>query len=508
MAARFVAPSGKSTEVRGFATPTGSEVRFLPREAGTWRYLFAAGDGANAQEGSFQVAPGTPPTMVTVDPRDPHSFALSDGTRFHPLGENRFNVYDTHWNWNELSSAAYIERMARAGMNTLRIFIFTDCEREEPLPSGPQPGCLEPKFGEFDEAAAERYDAIFEAAEKHGVRVILTLYAVGFTPEETWKSWEDNPYNEANGGPAKSPEDFFENGESIRGAEKRLRYVLARWGASPAFFGIDLLNEPEWDGEIGEATWLPWAEHLARIWHAEDPYGHPVTVGSVGLHWNIEGDEHAWYGHEQNDFVQWHLYGKEIYDSHDLAKEMTRKIRETWRHGKPTLIGEFGYGGEDRSTFDHTHVGIWTATFAGAGALSHSAPPFTLDSDTPMTDERAEHFRVLSGFLARFDPKTPLTPLEDRPAAPQGSHAWVMKSGGDRALWVMGPKKGYGTPVEGARVVLQDVAPGAYQIEWFDDVTGAALQTQAATVGENRELLAAPPPFTRHVAARVSPAQG
>ena len=38
------------------------------------------------------------------------------------------------------------------------------------------------------------------------------------------------------------------------------------------------------------------------------------------------------------------------------------------------LVGEVAYGGEDQQTFDHTHAGIWSATFSGAGVLAHSAP--------------------------------------------------------------------------------------------------------------------------------------
>jgi len=35
-------------------------------------------------------------------------------------------------------------------------------------------------------------------------------------------------------------------------AFERIRYVVDRWGHSQNLLAIDLLNEPEWDGEIGE----------------------------------------------------------------------------------------------------------------------------------------------------------------------------------------------------------------------------------------------------------------
>jgi hypothetical protein len=223
----------------------------------------------------------------------------------------------------------------------------------------------------------------------------------------------------------------------------------------------------------------------------------------VGLHWNVDGDERPWYGSPQDDIVEWHLYGKETYDVHALAAEVTRKVRETWGYGKPVLLGEFGYGGD--KDFDHTHVGLWSMTFSGGGVLAHSAPAFTEDSDVMMTPERARHFQVLRQFLDAVDPpgsRPPLEPQADPSVDVPGARAWLLGRPGTYALWVMGPKQGYGKPVEGARVVLPGVAPGRYRVRWYDDVTGALLRTEEAEARAG--ALALPvPAFTRHVAATV-----
>ncbi|WP_223643352.1 cellulase family glycosylhydrolase [Corallococcus sp. EGB] len=492
--ARLVAPSGREIEVGGFpVTGGGFRVRFTPQEVGEYRYRVQAGTREVAS-GRFLSRPSPRRGFVRRSTVSTHHLAWEDGTTFLPLGENRFNVYDPTWNYGRLSATDYIAGMAARGMNTLRVFIFTDCEQEEPVP-GAQPGCLEPRPGVFDPEAAARYDAILDAAERHGLQVILTLFAVGFTPGETWKSWEDNPYSTARGGPSATPRDFFARPEL---AERRLRYVLARFGASPALLAVDLLNEPEWDGNIGEATWMPWAERLAATWHAEDPYGHLVSVGSVGLHWNVEGDERPWYASPQDDLLQWHLYGKEFYEVHALAAELTRKVAETWGYDKPILLGEFGYGGDDRRTYDHTHVGIWVTTFCGAGVLAHSAPPFTEDSDLPMTPERGHHFRVLADYLARLSPGPPLLPREPPAVSPAGTRAWAMGRPGLLALWVMGAKEGYGEPVSGAQVRLR-LAPGEYRVTWWNDVTGAVVsREQRLVVGPEVSLPV--PPFVRHAA--------
>jgi hypothetical protein len=496
--ARFTAPSGKEVDVGGFAVAGGGfRVRFTPRETGEYRYVVRADGGSGPREvsaGAFRVRPGPGRGFVRRGSASAHQLAWEDGTTFLPLGENRFNLYDPTWNYNQLPAPEYVAYMASNGMNTLRIFIFTDCEREEPTP-GPQPGCLETQAGRFDPEVAAQYDAILEAAERHGIYVILTLFAVGFTPGETWKSWEDNPHSTVRGGAADSPQDFFERPEL---AERKLRYVLDRYGYSPHLLAIDLLNEPEWDGKNGEETWMAWAEALAAKWHAADPYGHLVTVGSVGLHWNEDGDERPWYAHPQNDLLQWHLYGKEYYEVHALAAEFTRKVAESWGYDKPVLCGEFGYGGDDPKTFDHTHVGIWSATFSGAGVLAHSAPPFTPDSDVLMTPERGRHFRVLSDFLSRLSLAPALSPQPAPPALPEGTRAWALGRPGYWALWVMGAKKGYGSPVEGATVRMA-VASGRYRVTWWNDVTGEPLHSEELTARQE-ELLLRLPSFVRHVA--------
>src|SRR5690606_17222027 len=119
-------------------------------------------------------------------------------------------------------------------------------------------------------------------------------------------------------------------------------------------------------------------------------------------------------------------YGREFYDPHALGLEMARKVEETWHYGKPVLCGEFGYGGEAKPAYDHTHVGIWSLLLSGAGALAHSAPPFEIDSDEPMTPERAAHFAVLSRFLSTFPPKEPLEPVSDVEVSVAGARVFSL----------------------------------------------------------------------------------
>jgi hypothetical protein len=472
--------------------------------------VVTADGGAGAHEvahGSFSaVVDQEARGPVRVDPASPQRFIRDDGSAFFVLGENRINVYDPTWNYRNMGTDAYIAAMARHGMTTLRIFTFADAESEQ-VPGGAQPGALEPAIGRFDPHVAQQLDEVMNAAERHDVQVIFTVYAIGFTGgAETWRSWNDNPYSTTRGGPVKEPIEFFTSPAVRSHHLRKVQYVLDRWGYSTHLLAIDLLNEPEWDGEIPETVWVPWAQWLAKETRARDPYGHLVTAGPVGLKWNIEGDERPWYATPDNAMVQWHLYGKEFYEPHALAAEMTRKVEETWSFGKPVFCGEFAYGGEDKTTYDHTHAGIWSAIMSGGGALAHTAPPFEIDSDEPMTDERGHHFRVLADFLHTFDRAPALSPASDVGVSLEGARAWSLRSadGRHRALWLLAGLERYEAAHDDVKLTIP-LPAGKYGVQWWNDVTGEHGQPVTLDVTEGAPTKLAVPGFTRHVAAAITP---
>lgn len=488
-AVRFTGPDGKTLTVPAFPTHGEWHVRFAARRTGRWRW---AGGG---RAGQFTVISGPGHGDVVRDPRVAHQLILADGTPFLPLGENRFNVYDPTWNYRQQSIEQYLAAMAAAGENTLRIFVICDCE-DESRHDKVQLGCLETAPGRFDDEAALRYDRIINAAERDGIYVIFGVWAIGFSLEgDEWKGWVDNPYR------ALGTRDQFFIDESIRRvAATKLRYIAARWGWSTHLLAVDLLNEPEWDGRIPESVWIPWAEKMAHSWRAVDPYGHLVTAGPVGLQYNLGGDERPFYAFPGNDIVQWHLYGKEFYEPHALATEMSRKVEEVWPFGKPVLVGEFAYGGEDKETYDHTHVGIWSATFSGAGVLMHSAPPFNLDSDEPMTPARAHHVRVLAEFLASL-PKTALTP--SKVEVDHGVRGWALRGRDVVAVWLLGPRDGYGQPVRDVHLTIDGLS-GRWQVRFVDDVTGRVLGEEKLEASTDLTTTLDVVPFVRHLAVRLS----
>jgi hypothetical protein len=330
----------------------------------------------------------------------------------------------------------------------------------------------------------------------------MVPWAIGFSPEpETWKSWEDNPYAKQQGGPADGRFDFFDNPEVREQSFERIEYIVDRWGYSPNLLAIDLLNEPEWDGEIAETAWTPWAQEMAARLEKVDPYDHLVTLGPVGLHWNVEGDETTWWADPKNDLVQWHRYGPEIYNVHNLAAELTMRVEQTRQYNKPIFCGEFAYGGEGKP-YDHTQVGLWSLTMSGAGAVAHSAPPFNVDSDHLMTPQRARHFEVLDRFIEPLLDHAPLEADEVVSLSNDDAKMWTLRSDEAVALWLMDGRNGYGKSVDDMTVDVE-LPDGHWQVEWVDDTTGHVVETTTVeSVGESVTLDV--PTFDRHIAARLS----
>jgi len=498
--AEVIAPSGARSRISGFPLEHGFAVRYRPREPGEYRYRVLADWGRGSRqvrEGEFRAEDRGAPGQVEV--RD-GALVLEDGRPFRALGESRFDLRDPRWS-DELAPETHVARMARYGMNTLRISVLAGCGRAG---APDRPGCLEPEPGRFDPIAARRYDAIFAAADRHGLKVILTLFASGFARGDPGQAREENAREAERGSPA-APEGFFTDPAAREAARRRLRYAMARWSASPALLAVDLLGEPGRGGAIPEPLWIAWAEDLAHTWKAEDPYAHPVTAGPVDLDRSAAADI-AWWASPRCDVVQWHRSGEEPHDVHALARALVDTIRDTARLGKPVLVGEPAPGGEPGPVYDRTHVGIWAVSFAGAGVVARAAPPPARGADAPTPPERGRRFQVLADLLARAERRGPLQPADDPPTSPPGLRALLLAGAEVAALWLHGPALGYGEVVKGAQVTVRGLAPGRWRVEWIDDVTGERVATEERIL--DGEAVLSVPPFVWHVAAMLEKVEG
>lgn len=128
-------------------------------------------------------------------------------------------------------------------------------------------GKIEKTFGWYDLAEAWKLERALDNARANGIFVLLSLN--GADDMDLQKGWKTNIYNAANGGPCAAPEDFWTNLQARLQYKKKLRYIIARFNANPAFAGIQLfhgIEAPDY-----------WLEEMSNEVFALHPYGVIVT---------------------------------------------------------------------------------------------------------------------------------------------------------------------------------------------------------------------------------------
>lgn len=186
-------------------------------------------------------------------------------------------------------------------------------------------------------------------------------------------NWSKNPYNIKNGGMAATPTDFFTNIQAKTRFKDRLRYMIARWGYSPAIGAWELMNEvdnaaydkyKDVDGKtdkdvvvIPHESITGWHSEMAAYLKANDPYRHIVTT-SIS-HRQIKG----LFEIADIDINQQHIYRRT--DSIPITILEKEQIFD-----KPLVIGEFGFRWEngDPKYWDdyyfHFKKGLWYGLFS------------------------------------------------------------------------------------------------------------------------------------------------
>lgn len=235
------------------------EIRWTPTQSGEYQWAIIANSNHRETQinGRSLCTPQNRTGFVRVSREDSQYFEFSDGSYFYPLGHVIRSPSDTRWRDNEPENAvihqAYLdqrtfaydkwfEKMAAHHENFCAIWMAPWWLGLEWSPTLPGYEGL----GRYNQIHAAQLDRILESAERHGIYVLLFVTNHGQLSSVTDSEWEASPYRESNGGLVKNPSDFFVDEECQRLQRNRLRYVLARWGYSPALFGISLSTETDW----------------------------------------------------------------------------------------------------------------------------------------------------------------------------------------------------------------------------------------------------------------------
>lgn len=374
--ATFTPPSGPSLTVPAFwyqafsrarvkgaevLTPVGApewRIRFTPTEAGNYRLSLtiqtndaAAGKPVVLRFNVPAAAPSGRHGYVRIAP-DQRYFETSDGRPLHLLGEN-VCWSDEHGTFDY---DAWFGGMRDAGENFARLWLAPWFLGLEHLPG---------RLNHYDLPGAWQLDYIFEQAEQDGIYLLLSFDHHGMFQVDNpgWGGsnnfWKTNAYNELNGGPCAAPNDFFTNDKARSLYQKRLRYLVGRYGYSPNLLAWQFFNEIDnVYGPLKSDDVAAWHRQMGQWLQANDPCHHLVTTSLTG------GSERPEiWSLPELDFAVYHSY----FDP--APGKVAATVAQTFfeRYHKPAMIGEFGIDARSWNIAADPHLrGFRQALWGGA----------------------------------------------------------------------------------------------------------------------------------------------
>lgn len=215
---------------------------------------------------------------------------------------------------------------------------------------------------------AWQLDYVFDLAQRDGIYLLLCLDYHGMfqTQPDMWGAnnlWTNNPYCSLQGGPCATPNDFFTNATARKIYEKRLRYLIGRYGACPNLLAWEFFNEIDnVYSVLKPADVAAWHADLGAWLHAQDPFGHMVTTSLTG-----SSDRAEIWNLPQLDFTSYHSYG----EANPAVRLDTVAQSFLTRYKKPVMIGEYGVNAAGWSRPQDPYLRGWRQSLWG-GALSGS----------------------------------------------------------------------------------------------------------------------------------------
>ena len=382
--AEITAPSGITLSVPAFYTrdferyldsgierfkPIGSPywaIRFTPVEAGAYRFFIKVKDSSGifqTNEMSFESISSNNKGFVRVNKDNPLYFSFDNGEPYIPIG---FNIA---WASDDTGSFYYdhfLQRLYEAGGNYVRIWMSHYYQGQTVEWSASHPSGIYHGLGVYSLEAASRIDRIIEKAESLGIYIqLVLLYHTAFETS-VWSSWDENPYNIKNGGMLHSSIEFFSNPEANKFFDKRLRYIIARWGYSTHILSWEIFNEV--DGIIGYYE----NRDIVKKWHIDkiqkirkwDVHNHLITTSFTSPYF-LNGNQ--FWEMEGLDYTQYHAYLAPIFG---ISYQIVKSAESLKKFKKPTFAGEFGiYWLPDLNAYDpegiNIHNGIWASLLSG-----------------------------------------------------------------------------------------------------------------------------------------------
>jgi hypothetical protein len=493
----------------------GWRVRFSSPEAGKHKVTVdwkIAGETGRSEAVEVRIGSGTKPGFIRRSRRNGDYLEHDSGKWFFPIGLNlcMYEKREGTYYFERL-----LEKLAANGGNYVRLWQEYYVPQDLSIVAGPGDGSfagfpLETQatgLGRYDLASAWRLDEVAAECERRNVFFQLTFEMTVWWQTRMKHRWGRNPYNAANGGPCRTPAEYFTNERARELVKRRLRYSVARWGWTANLAAWELWNEVDNNEGFDPAANEAWHREMASYIKSIDPWVHLVTTS-----WR----DPRMFAVPEIDVVQAHSYWEGQYDAAEYSMQDTDYLMR--KFGKPFFFGEQGVedpAGMAKLDSDgrHFHDALWATTLSGAAGTGL----YWWWHNYVDTLGLYRYYRPLARFLEGED--LPARTWEragtSRPNLPVSLRVYGLTASDRALLWIHDPlafriikgKVERGSSQTDASVNVTGLEDGDYSIEWWDTGTGEVMREDSGRVkssdhfGYGLELK--PPPFWGSIAAKV-----
>ena len=492
----FIGPNGDTMNVAGFWDGEASwKIRFTPSSEGTWTYRIAVTDsrGQSLQSGGeFSVqSSDSHGWIIPGDSFDRsysgHYLVHHDGTPFYGVGHcDALNILIDGFDIEE--GVGLFDDMEAAGENYVVWW---------PMYANSIFGS---RYDDYSIGNMTVIDAIVKDAEKEGIFLVFTIWDHPNLRDDT-HAWPDGNWNRNGFSRLGDINSFFVSEEAWAWQENLYRYIIARWGYSPAIGMWQTVSEINGTNAYDQTD--PWHQKVNDYFVAHDPYRHPTTAsGSGEVDWST--------GHTVMDAPQVHLYdwkNGDVIAAAQISAEWTSRMWD--RVESPNWIGEFGVTGNSQYP-ELFHHAIWAALASGA-----SMTPAEWNSGGAwgrLTTEMKADLSRLAIFvhdlpLGQWNPSALTISSSDSQV-----RGWGVAGEAGGLFWVQDFSL-EGRPVEdvrssmtlrsGVQLEIQGLQAGAYTLEPFDTWQGTYLDSLDIDCTTDSACAIALPDFTSDMAFKI-----
>ncbi|MEZ0395953.1 MAG: DUF5060 domain-containing protein [Anaerolineales bacterium] len=490
----FTAPDGSTMRVPGFWDGEAAwRLRFTPSQAGEWRYALTVRDRrgeSRPAEGTFRVADsdlhGWLQVGAWVDPSYSSRYLVyHDGTPFYGLGHcDALNILTD--GFDAQSGVRLFDNMLAAGENFV---VWWPLYTNSPVNS---------RYDQYNLANMKMIDLIVADAQQKGIFLIFTIWDHPELRDNThpWGNgrWSSNGFNDLG-----DIDSFFTDSEAWAWQENFYRYIIARWGYSPAIGMWQTVSEINGTNAYEQTD--PWHARVNAYFVANDPYRHPTTASMSG---DVDWPE----GYAVMDVPQVHVY--DLDDPIEAAAAIASWTRRMWEsQAKPNWIGEFGVPG-NLVYPELFHNSIWAALASGAAMT-----PAEWNSGGSWGEMTSEMYADIHR-LARFVADIPLAQLNPSPleivSRDPDLRGWGLAGGEGGLIWVQDVSL-QGLPIadlragwsvrSGAQIEINGLTAGVYTLTPYDTWQGSYLEPIQADCTSGRACLVTLPDFRADLALRI-----